>query len=175
MQLARQIATITYRSGPEWEERFGRVRKDPEQTPVFCADYLIENYLDHQGEKWCLTYDPNSLLYISKAMDMFDISHPIPSPGQPKQEEGDSQFSVTSERDRLIKGMEKIKMPALILGVQSDLLFPVWQQKEIADCLKAAGNQHVRYYELDAKFGHDSFLILDEEVGGAIKGHLELQ
>lgn len=48
MKLARQIATVTYRSGPEWEERFGRTRQDPDAPPSFCADYLIETYLDHQ-------------------------------------------------------------------------------------------------------------------------------
>lgn len=109
---------------------------------------------------------------------MFDLSFPIPRPSSGESilesQEQEPESSVTNTRDKLIKGMQSIQMPALILGVQTDLLFPVWQQKEIADCLKAAGNQHVKYYELDAKFGHDSFLILDEEVGGAIKGHLEI-
>lgn len=74
----------------------------------------------------------------------------------------------------LIDGMKGIKMPTLVLGAQSDILFPVWQQKEIAECLRAGGNKHVTYYELDAMFGHDTFLIDRVSVGGAIKGHLEL-
>lgn len=95
MKLARQIATITYRSGPEWEQRFGRHRRlatprqdskasagrasdrtpeDQEQDPALCPDFLIETYLDHQGESFCLKYDANSLIYISKAMDLFDMS-----------------------------------------------------------------------------------------------------
>lgn len=73
MKLAREIATVTYRSGPEWEQRFGRRRADPSKPPALCPDFLIETYLDHAGEKWCLTYDPNSLLYVSKAMDLFDL------------------------------------------------------------------------------------------------------
>ena len=73
MKLARQIATITYRSGPEWEQRFGRRRADPSKPPALCPDFLIETYLDHAGEKWCLEYDANSLLYVSKAMDLFDL------------------------------------------------------------------------------------------------------
>ena len=50
--------------------------KDPMKikSPALCPDFLIETYLDHQGERFCLQYDPNSLLYISKAMDMFDMS-----------------------------------------------------------------------------------------------------
>jgi homoserine O-acetyltransferase len=172
-KLARQIATITYRSGPEWEERFARLRANPDEDPAFCADFLIESYLDHQGEKFCLTYDPNSLLYISKAMDMFDMSYPLPQVGIKSipQTERESQ-DIQSEN--LIKGLSSVQMPALILGVQSDLLFPIWQQKEIADCLRAAGNDKVTYYELDAKYGHDTFLIDTINVGGAIKGHLEM-
>ncbi|KAK6360456.1 hypothetical protein TWF730_006598 [Orbilia blumenaviensis] len=73
MKLAREIATVTYRSGPEWELRFGRKRADPTKPPALCPDFLIETYLDHAGEKWCLEYDANSLLYISKAMDLFDL------------------------------------------------------------------------------------------------------
>src|ERR1700753_2055204 len=73
MKLARQIATITYRPGPEWEKRFGRRRADPSRPPALCPDFLIETYLDHAGEKWCLQYDANSLLYVSKAMDLFDL------------------------------------------------------------------------------------------------------
>jgi homoserine O-acetyltransferase len=173
MKLARQIATITYRSGPEWEERFGRMRSNPDDDPMFCADYLIETYLDHQGERFCLTYDPNSLLYISKAMDMFDMSYPLPQLGKKPVHQTERESQETSTH-KLIKGMEAIQMPALILGVQSDLLFPIWQQKEIADCLRAAGNSKVTYYELDAKFGHDTFLIDTVNVGGAVKGHLEM-
>ena len=73
MKFAREIATITYRSGPEWEQRFGRQRADPTRPPALCPDFLIETYLDHAGEKWCLEYDANSLLYVSKAMDLFDL------------------------------------------------------------------------------------------------------
>ncbi|OMH80545.1 putative serine-O-acetyltransferase cys2 [Zancudomyces culisetae] len=74
MKLARQISTITYRSGPEWEQRFGRRRQNIGSKPALCPDFMIESYIDHQSEKFCLNYDANSLLYISKAMDMFDIT-----------------------------------------------------------------------------------------------------
>ena len=70
MKLARQIATITYRSGPEWEQRFGRERRSllrdasspAQQAPALCPDFLVETYLDHQGEQFCLKYDANSLI-----------------------------------------------------------------------------------------------------------------
>lgn len=192
MKLAREIATITYRSGPEWEKRFGRKRTNPQAAPGFCPDFEIEQYLDHQGERFCMQYDANSLLYISKAMDMFDMSHPIPGDpngvaqfldGQadkpPASSSQSSEIMDASEEtdpqadcDRLIVGLAPVQMPTLVLGVQSDILFPVWQQKEIADCLKKAGNKNVTYYELDALYGHDTFLIDLNTVGGAIKGFL---
>ena len=71
-RIAREIGTITYRSGPEWQERFGRERGD-DGPPRLDEDFQVERYLAHQGEKFCLQYDANSYLYISKAMDLFDL------------------------------------------------------------------------------------------------------
>lgn len=231
MKLAREIATISYRSGPEWELRFGRKRSNENQSPALCPDFLIETYLDHQGERFCLQYDPNSLLYISKGMDMFDMSRSETEKLQRQREQNlpkveeilkrRKELKTSEEQDDrimaevcrsvigtqsalegkeeevvpentegkkarlttlssdpatqdLVEGMRGINMPTLVLGVQSDILFPVWQQKEIAECLRASGNNNVTYYELDAMFGHDTFLIDRVSVGGAIKGHLEL-
>lgn len=69
-------------------------------------------------------------------------------------------------------GVARIKCPTLVLGVQSDALFPVWQQQEVAEILQAHGTK-VTYYELRAKYGHDTFLIDIQTVGAAVKGHLE--
>merc|ERR1719181_1692592 len=73
----------------------------------------------------------------------------------------------------LVAGLANATMPALVIGVQTDVLFPVWQQKEIADSLKKAGNKQVTYYELDSVFGHDGFLLEQQAIGPAVKGHLE--
>ena len=62
----REVGTIGYRSGSEWANRFGHRRAHPNLPPDFCPDFLIETYLDRQGEKICTSYDPNSLLCISK-------------------------------------------------------------------------------------------------------------
>ena len=60
---------MTYRSGPEWDERFGRKRIDSKEPPALCPTFLIENYIEYQGEQFSVKFDPNSLLYISKAGD----------------------------------------------------------------------------------------------------------
>ena len=62
----RELATMTYRSGPEWGQRFGRKRIDPKAPNTLCPTFEIESYLEHQGESFSTKYDPNSLLYISK-------------------------------------------------------------------------------------------------------------
>ncbi|KAH9160533.1 hypothetical protein EDB89DRAFT_2222780 [Lactarius sanguifluus] len=81
LKLARQIATITYRSGPEWDIRFGRKLRETSseavgtRTPALCPDFLIETYLDHQAFL-STPYDANSLIYISKAMICSDMTEP---------------------------------------------------------------------------------------------------
>lgn len=147
LKHARELATISYRSGPEWEERFGR-RRAPKATSLpkatFLPEFLIETYINHQGEQWANKFDPNSMLYISKAMDMFDVEEKI----------GD------------------IQVPTLVMGAQSDILFPIQQQRELARALRAAGNKDVTYFELDSIFGHDTFLLDIPGISGALRGHL---
>ncbi|RXK36375.1 homoserine O-acetyltransferase [Tremella mesenterica] len=221
MKLARQIATITYRSGPEWEQRFGRRMLSENEldengdvgVPKLSPDFLIETYLDHQGERFCLTYDANSMIYLSKAMDLFDLTAPaltslsrkfnkayphlppFPSPSDPLSIsaslprpspkdwpeptlplEKNERFIPTSKSphlSQLAAGLRRLRdIPVLVLGVQSDVLFPVEQQRELADALKLAGNKEVTYYELGGVWGHDTFLLDVQNVGGAIRGFL---
>merc|ERR1712060_903939 len=135
-------------------ERFEGAR--PELDKGLDHEFEIERYLSHQGKKWVNNYDPNSMLWISKAMDGFTMELPGPD-GKPC----------------LKTGLAGAMQPALVIGVQYDVLFPVWQQKEIADTLRSNGNKSVCYYELDSTFGHDSFLLQMGSIGPAVKGHLE--
>ncbi|KAL9132065.1 MAG: hypothetical protein Q9175_006617 [Cornicularia normoerica] len=216
MKLAREIATVTYRSGPEWEQRFGRRRADPSRPPALCPDFLIETYLDHAGEKFCLEYDANSLLYVSKAMDLFDLgrehqvqmselrqqnssryssgvkvegegrSCSLALPDKPYEEQApetaaqslSEPVASTSTRppDDLVAGLAPLRShPTLVMGVASDILFPAWQQREIAETLRAAGNRSVTHVELGedtSLFGHDTFLLDLEHIGGNIRSFL---
>lgn len=152
MKLAREIATITYRSGPEWEQRFGRRHTD--NDPSLCPYYDIENYINHQGETGSSKLDPNTLIYISKAMDMFDVGDGYKSRAQ---------------------ALSRVHNPAMVIGVKSDILFPVVQQRELAEQLKLSGNKAVTYYELDSLYGHDTFLLDLNGVGTGVKGFVETQ
>ena len=218
MKLARELATITYRSGPEWEQRFGRRRADPALPPALCPDFLVETYLDHAGEKWCLEYDANSLLYISKAMDLFDLgraqrmrveevrkanrwkvdallSNEVEGKESGKEEEMgyddggsgtgtsngsgigngidiDTNRSTQDPTKDLTAGLAPLaNTPTLVLGVASDILFPAWQQREIADTLRRTGNANVTHVELGqdkSVYGHDTFLLDLDGVGGSV-------
>jgi homoserine O-acetyltransferase len=215
MKLAREIATVTYRSGPEWEQRFGRRRADPSKQPALCPDFLIETYLDHAGEKFCLEYDANSLLYVSKAMDLFDLgaahqsataarraasaerlgakdqswdgvascSLTLPETPYEEQLEADAPTDLNAPvtlssgpPQDLVQGLKGLRdHPALIMGVESDILFPAWQQREIAETLKKGGNKNVTHVELGqdlSLFGHDSFLLDLEHIGGNLRQFL---
>lgn len=96
-------------------------------------------------------------LFCCQAMDLFTLAERDPSSG------------VSS----LKYGLRKLQMPILVMGVRSDLLFPLEQQVEIKDTLKEIGNKFVSFYVLDSIYGHDTFLIDIHNVGAAIKGHLE--
>ncbi|AOW03346.1 Alpha/Beta hydrolase protein [Yarrowia lipolytica] len=203
MKLAREVATITYRSGPEWEQRFGRDRADPTRAPALCPDFLIETYLDHAGEKFCLEYDANSLLYVSKGMDLFDLgvestkhtkairartrqheneAAQCPLPDKLIEEQPRSEVKTPSRQD-LVDGVKNVaKHKVLVIGIASDILFPSWQQKEIAEVLRESvrqqgGNEfgihHIELGEDVSMYGHDTFLLDVENVGGPIKRFLE--
>jgi homoserine O-acetyltransferase len=149
-RVAREIGTITYRSGPEWQERFGRRRRG-NGPPRLDEDFQVESYLAHQADKFCLQYDANSYLYISKAMDLFDLL-----------EEGEDGVPL----------VDRVRCPALVIGVTTDILFPLWQQHELSEALEKRGVP-LDYLEIDAPYGHDTFLIDVERIGGAVKAHLE--
>jgi homoserine acetyltransferase len=149
---------------------------------------LIETYLDYQGEQFCLKYDANSLIYVSKAMDLFDMTQTALTElkltsGRPNesQEIEDASSAATTlhltppppHLSDLAKGLAPLtNTPILILGVQSDILFPADQQRECASALRMAGNNQVVYYELGGVWGHDTFLLDVANVGGAIRGFL---
>jgi len=146
MQLAREVATLTYRSGPEWEIRFGRKRV-PNEPPSLCQNFEIEQYINYQGLTFARKYDPNSLLYISKAMDLYDLND--------------------------FASLSNVKVPTVVMGAKTDILFPIQQQRKMAQKLKETGNNSVTFYELDSLFGHDTFLLDLSSVGTAVKGFLE--
>lgn len=153
MSLARKLGLVSYRAADEWNSKFDRSRMPPEKLTGkrFEREFEIENYLEYNAQKFIHSFDPNSYLYLSRAMDWFDIA-----------EHGDS----------ISDGMSKIDVKkALVVGVTTDILFPSRQQKEIADVMRATGTE-VDYVEIDSVNGHDAFLIDDEHFSPVVKNFL---
>ncbi|MEV6833748.1 homoserine O-acetyltransferase [Streptomyces sp. NPDC051133] len=142
MFTARKLGMITYRSATEWDSRFGRTRIAPGHRTTddgpFGHEFQVEDYLERHARRFADRFDPNSYLFLSRCMDRFDL--------------GESCATTTDEAlSRL--DVEK----ALVMGVRSDVLFPLPQQRQIADGL-AAGGTDVAFAELDSPQGHDAFL-----------------
>lgn len=140
MRLARKLGMITYRSGKEWETRFGRERVPQEHTAgdPFVADFEVEAYLEHHAQKFTGQFDPNCYLYLSRASDLFDLA-----------EHGGS-IGAALERIQASRIM--------VIGVTSDFLYTIDQQRDLAAGFSASGKP-VSLVELDSIQGHDSFLV----------------
>jgi homoserine O-acetyltransferase len=156
LRLARKLGTITYRSPAEWQERFGRMRV-PETAGLsgdFRPQFEVEAYLEHQALRFADTFDANCYLYLSRAMDQFDLA-----------DHGGGSLAAAFDRF----GVKR----SLVLGVETDMLFPIEQQQEIADHLRAAGGS-VEYHAFPSLQGHDAFLTdlarFEPAIGGFAKG-----
>ncbi len=139
-RLARKLGMITYRSADEWKQRFGRERAtDPVRVDdQFAAEFAVESYLENHANKFSGAFDANCYLYLSHASDLFDLA-----------DHGGS----------LAAGFKKLKLDrALVIGVETDILFPIEQQRELAKGI-ASVCADTQLIELDCIRGHDSFLV----------------
>jgi homoserine O-acetyltransferase len=148
LRLARKLGLITYRSAQEWRERFGRERiTGTGPTEMFGPEFEIEAYLEMHAQKFARSFDANCYLYLSRAMDLFDVA-----------EHGGSVET----------GLGRIRAErTLVVGVETDFLFPIDQQEEIARILAAAGRR-VTMVRLPSIQGHDSFLVDLDRFGPVI-------
>lgn len=148
LALARMVAHITYLSDEAMQIKFGRKHSNSEEIYDFDEKFEVENYLDHQGYKFVRRFDANSYLYLSKAMDLFDLSR-----GYKSLDDALSHFKA-----------KKI----MIISFNSDWLFPPFYSKEMADILTSY-NKNVEYLEVSSYHGHDSFLIEYEKINPIIQ------
>lgn len=155
MGIARKLGVITYRSAMEWNGRFARIRLDPERRDdePFGVEFEVESYLQYHAQRFVHSFDPACYLYLSRASDWFDTA-----------EYGGG---------RIEDGLKKIHVErALVIGVSTDILFPLEQQRQIAEGLTAAGAA-VDFVALDSPQGHDAFLVDIDNYSAAIGGFLD--
>jgi homoserine O-acetyltransferase len=151
-RIARKLGTVTYRSAAEWQQRFGRspIRADMGSKDPFASEFAVQGYLESLAQRWVNVFDANCYLYISRAMDRFDLA----AHGDP----------VALFRRAALES-------ALVIGVQTDLLFSVTEQRAIAGALEAAGVP-TRFSPLSCIEGHDAFLVDLNTFGAEIGGFL---
>ena len=155
MRMARKLGVITYRSALEWDGRFGRVRLDSDRRDdddPFGLEFEVESYLEGHARRFVRSFDPNCYLYLSRSMDWFDAAD---------YGNGDAMQALSSIK------LEK----ALSIGVHTDILFPLQQQEQIADGLRAGGCE-AEFAPLPSPQGHDAFLVDIERFSPAIAGFL---
>ncbi|MBN2068529.1 MAG: homoserine O-acetyltransferase [Opitutales bacterium] len=137
LAVARMMAHITYLSDKGMENKFGRQRKASDQGNPFAAEFEVENYLRYQGKSFISRFDANSYLYITKALDHFDLYG----------ESGQMEDSLCAMESRV-----------LIVGFTSDWLYPPEQNRDIVHALLRCGKD-ATYAQLNMDLGHDSFLL----------------
>ncbi len=137
LSLARMIAHITYLSDESMDIKFGRGLQDKEEISYdFTIDFQVESYLRHQGRTFVKRFDANSYLYITKAVDLFDLS----------------------VNNSLSDGFKDVEAKVEIISVDSDWLYPTEQSKEILTALNT-NDVDVSYSEIKSNYGHDAFLL----------------
>ena len=153
LAVARMAAHITYLSKKGLQEKFGRKLQERDDLKFgFDADFQIESYLRYQGSVFVDRFDANSYLYITRAMDYFDLSRKF---------EGN-----------LSKAFKDTKTKFFIISFTSDWLYPTQENKEIVIALNAIGAD-VGFVEIESDKGHDSFLLDVPEFLKALKNFLE--
>jgi homoserine O-acetyltransferase len=146
LAVARMIGHITYMSDQSMEDKFSRKLKAKDYSFSFKTDFEVEGYLHYRGDSFVKRFDANTYLYITKAMDYFDVSG-----------------------EKLIPAGVNVDTRFLVISFQSDWLYPSYQSREIVQLLKAR-LADVTYCEIKSTYGHDAFL-LEAESESKLIGH----
>lgn len=166
MRMARKLGVITYRSALEWDGRFGRVRLDSDRADEepFGLEFEVESYLEGHARRFVRRFDPNCYLYLSRSMDWFDMADYCPTRA------GDAKAGDSEPDTRA--GLAHIRVErALAIGAETDILFPLQQQQEIAEGLREGGARS-DFLALPSPQGHDAFLVDIARFGPAVSGFL---
>jgi len=153
LAVARMAAHITYLSKKSLEDKFGRKLQERDSLKFsFDADFQIESYLRHQGNAFVDRFDANSYLYITRAMDYFDL--------------------IKQYKGNLSNAFKNSKTKFFIISFTSDWLYPTLENKEVVIALNAAG-ANVGFIEINSDKGHDSFLLNVPDFLSSVRNFVE--
>jgi homoserine O-acetyltransferase/O-succinyltransferase len=147
LSIARGLGQFSYRTGAEFQSRFGRASQE-EEDPLKGGRYAIESYVQHQGDKLIERFDPNSYIVLSEAMNHHDVGR---------------------GRGGVEHALRAVRAEVTVAGISSDRLYPLAQQEELARHLP--GDHLVRV--IASESGHDGFLLELEQVGAIISSALQ--
>jgi homoserine O-acetyltransferase len=151
LAVARMVGHITFMSDDSMREKFGRRLRNKERFGFgFEVDFEVESYLRYRGSQFVDRFDANSYLYITKAMDYFDI---------------------TNGHESLAAALAPATARFLVISFTSDWLYPSYQSLEIVNALRSR-NRDVAYCELVSNYGHDAFLVDVGEQTALVRGFL---
>src|SRR5262249_12876273 len=151
LSVARMVGHITYMSDESMREKFGRRLRGKETFSFgFDVDFEVESYLRYRGSQFVGRFDANSYLYITKAMDYFDL---------------------TGGNGSIAAALEPARARFLVISFSSDWLYPSYQSQEMVRALRSR-NRDVAYVELQSNYGHDSFLVDVAEQSTLVAGFL---
>lgn len=151
LSVARMVGHITYMSDESMKEKFGRRFRDRgDKAFDFSTEFEVESYLRYRGSQFVDRFDANSYLYITKAMDYFDVA--------------DGHRSLAA-------AFERAQARFLVISFTSDWLYPTYQSLEIVSALRSR-NRDVAYCELPSNYGHDAFLVEVGEQTELVRGFL---
>lgn len=152
LAVARMTAHVTYLSEPALQRKFGRQLQDRDNVSFgFDADFQIESYLRHQGSSFVDRFDANSYLYMTRAMDYFDMT--------------------ADNGDKLANAFTGTNIRFCLVSFSSDWLFPTAESREVVHALNATGAS-VSFVEIESDKGHDAFLLDEPEMVATVSGFL---
>ncbi len=152
LRVARMIGHITYLSGDDMSERFGRSLKNDDYTYGYDVDFEVESYLRYQGDKFSDYFDANTYLIITKALDYFDPA---------RHTDGD-----------LARALAVARAKFLLVSFSTDWRFAPERSREMVEAL-LSNNRDVVYAEIDAPHGHDAFLLTDDRYHNVVRAYFE--
>jgi len=151
LAVARMIGHITYLSDASMRKKFGRRLQTKEQYGYeFATEFAVENYLKYRGSTFTQRFDANSFLYITKAIDYFDLGH---------------------GRASLDEAFKHVQSKFLVVSFSSDWLYPPSESEEIVRALLQNGLD-ATYVEIESNYGHDAFLLEIERLTGVTRDFL---
>ncbi len=150
--LARMMAHITYLSEEGMQHKFGREHTAHKNIYTFDEKFQIESYLDHQGSKFMDRFDANSYIYLSKAMDLFDLGRGFIN---------------------LDEAVKRIKARTLYVYFTTDWLFPEYQSMELVDTFQRNGKDIISF-KVESSSGHDAFLVEYDKLIPIIDGFVNI-